>query len=419
MYFPKDLTVEDVIAEHCEEAAFLWLRRSRTASSPRQRLPDLTELDHRLAAHLEGLTLANERGWAICREVLSLSLPGEAFVLTLTAHALNPSELDAVVEEGTSDPTVVPGLVSAIGWLPIHQARMVTTRWQSSSSIPIRRVALGGSVAHRDVPEPVLLKALSSEDLDLRALGWRAVGRLGRRDFIPYASDALRDSDPVCRFEAAQALVLLGSNAAAEALRSFALKGGPLAEAAAALRACCLPLPEALAWCHELRNTAGMQRLAIIASAATGSPKLVPSLLQLASREDYCRIAGNALTAITGLDVERDGLEGEPPDEHAPGPTDDPDDEDVSEAPDQELLWPDPGKLDCWWTQNEQRFESDRRYLMGERILPPALRKVLRTAPQRWRTSAAIELMRAAREPRALFGTRAPGIRQLSWLMHG
>jgi uncharacterized protein (TIGR02270 family) len=416
IHFPEDPVREDVIAEHCEEAAFLWLQRTRAASGPRHRLVELAELDHRLKAHLEGIKLANERGWETCREVLSLSLPGEAFVVTLAAHELSPTELDAVVEEGSTDPTVVPGLMAAIGWLPIRQARLVIQRWQSSSSSPLRRVALGGAVSHRDVPEPLLSNALSSSDMDLRALGWRAVGRLGRRDLAQHASEALHDSDPLCRFEAAQALVLLGSDVAAETLRSFALKGGFLGEAAAALRACCLSSSEALAWCQELRNTPGMQRAAIIASAVTGSPRLVPSLLELAHQGEHRRIAANALAAITGLDVERDGLEGEPAEGLLPGPTDDPDDEDVSEDPDQELLWPAPEKLTRWWAQQAERFEPGSRYLMGERLAPATLRKVLRAAPQRWRALAAIELMRSSREPLALFATRAPGFRQLAWL---
>ena len=47
-----------VLAQHAEEAAFLWLLRDAAVRAPHYGLADLAALDRRIAAHLDGSGIA-------------------------------------------------------------------------------------------------------------------------------------------------------------------------------------------------------------------------------------------------------------------------------------------------------------------------------------------------------------------------
>jgi uncharacterized protein (TIGR02270 family) len=68
-----------IVEQHSEEAAFLWLLRDTAACAPHYSLDDLAKLDSRLEAHLDGLRIAGDTGWEICKEAMSLEGSGEVF----------------------------------------------------------------------------------------------------------------------------------------------------------------------------------------------------------------------------------------------------------------------------------------------------------------------------------------------------
>jgi hypothetical protein len=47
--------IPEIIDQHAEEAAFLWLRRDAAVHQPHYDIEDLAELDERVEAHLDGL----------------------------------------------------------------------------------------------------------------------------------------------------------------------------------------------------------------------------------------------------------------------------------------------------------------------------------------------------------------------------
>ena len=65
------MIIEDIITQHAEEASFLWLMRSLAVKAPHYSLADLAELDDRVEAHLDGLRIAADAGWTICKEALA------------------------------------------------------------------------------------------------------------------------------------------------------------------------------------------------------------------------------------------------------------------------------------------------------------------------------------------------------------
>jgi uncharacterized protein (TIGR02270 family) len=125
------------------------------------------------------------------------------------------------------------------------------------------------------------------------------------------------------------------------------------------------------------------------------------------------RIAGEAFSMITGVDLAYKDLEGEWP-FHA-GPTEKPEDEDVEMDPDEDLPWPAPELVARWWADNKAKFVAGQRYLCGRPINDEHCREVLRTGYQRQRIAAALELA-LMRPDRPLFEWRAPAFRQQALL---
>jgi uncharacterized protein (TIGR02270 family) len=123
------------------------------------------------------------------------------------------------------------------------------------------------------------------------------------------------------------------------------------------------------------------------------------------------RVAGEAFSMITGVDLAGQDLEGDWPEGFEAGPNDDPADENVEMDPDENLPWPDVAKVKDWWMRHRHEFEPGVRYLCGRPMTEDWLEHVLRYGYQRQRAAAALEL--AIRRPGTpLFNVKAPGYRQ-------
>lgn len=57
-----------VLAQHADEAGFLWTPREAGTRQPHFTLEDVAALDERVAAHLDGLGGAYDAAWEICIE---------------------------------------------------------------------------------------------------------------------------------------------------------------------------------------------------------------------------------------------------------------------------------------------------------------------------------------------------------------
>src|SRR5262249_36731701 len=151
------------------------------------------------------------------------------------------------------------------------------------------------------------------------------------------------DDDPACKLEGACSVTLLGDAIAHEELRGIAESGDAhRAERAARLVARAMPLRESLPWQRALAAREERLRLVCQGAAAIGDPAVVPWLLERMAARDVARVAGEAFTAITGIDLAYHDLEAKPPDGFASGPSDDAADEDVALDPDEDLPFPDP-----------------------------------------------------------------------------
>ena len=137
----------------------------------------------------------------------------------------------------------------------------------------------------------------------------------------------------------------------------------------------------------------------------------VPWLIVQMEDAKLARLAAEAFSALTGLDLTSADLQRESPEGLEIGPNDDPNDSLVAMDQDEGLPWPDSAKVDAWWKANGAGFTPGCRYFMGE---PPDREKclqVLKTGRQRQRRAAAEHA--TLLDPEAqLFNVFAPGWRQ-------
>ena len=155
--------------------------------------------------------------------------------------------------------------------------------------------------------------------------------------------------------------------------------------------------------------------MALLGCGMTGDPLYIPTLIKQMEVPEQARVAGEAFSMITGIDLAYDDLDTDQPEDFEAGPTEDPEDENVDLDPDEDLPWPDQALIQQWWDDHGRNYQPGQRYLCGQPISEANCRRVLIEGFQRQRISAAYELaLMNPDEP--LFEWRAPGFRQQEWL---
>jgi uncharacterized protein (TIGR02270 family) len=152
-------------------------------------------------------------------------------------------------------------------------------------------------------------------------------------------------------------------------------------------------------------------RWIIQGTGIAGDPAYVPWLIGHMATDQTARLAGEAFSLLTGLDLALLDLERKPPEGFESGPNDDPNDSNVDMDPDEGLPWPDPERIQKWWDANGSQFQKGQRYFMGARVTREHCVDVLKNGYQRQRILAAHYL--CLLEPGTpLFNTSAPAWRQ-------
>jgi uncharacterized protein (TIGR02270 family) len=405
----RNEVIVNIIEQHAEEASFTWLLRGAAVHSPHYALSNLVVLDNRVEANIDGLRIAGDTGWEICREVFSLEEAGEVFAAAVLALESGDTDRIQVVIEAGSD--VSRGIVSALGWLSYPQAEKFIQSFLNSNLPMLRRIGIAASAVHRKDPGKYLTDALSDTNPLLKARAFRAAGELSRRDLLSYIKVLISDEDSTCRFFAAWSAALLGDVATISTLKSFAESDSPHREEAVKMAARKMNISSALKWQKELSHNPDTIRLALIAAGVIGDPALIPWLIEYMAAPEMARVSGEAFTMITGVDIAYEDLEGEWPEGFEAGPSESPEDDDVALDPDEDLPWPDPELIAEWWHKNRGNFHQGTRYLLGKPISRQQCEHVLRYGYQRQRAAAAMELaMMSPGQP--LFEVRTPGFRQ-------
>ncbi len=404
--------IPTIIEQHTEEAAFLWLQRDAAVREPHYKLKDLAKLDDRVEAHIDGLRIAGDAGWEICKQSLELEEPGEVFAAAVLAfEGGDEQRIEAVITAGAASEETWRGLVAAFGRLTQEQVNNLLPGLLTSEKPEYRRLGLAASAIHRQDPGVVLEEALKDPEPLFQARALRAVGELYRRDLLPVLQHQFQSENGACRFWAAWSALLLGDSSALEVLKTITTQKSPFRERAIQLVFRVMESKQAQSNLTELANLPDGLRSSIIGAGGGGDPVRIPWLIELMPQPALARVAGEAFSMITGVDIAYEDLDGDWPEGFEAGPTENPEDEDVEMDPDEDLPWPNPELISAWWQKNTTNFHNGTRYLVGKAVTEEHCQHVLRYGYQRQRAAAALEL--AIRNPETpLFNVSAPGFRQ-------
>lgn len=416
----KTKIVESIIVQHADEAAFLWQLRRTAVTSPRYVLRDIAEIDERIAAHIDGLRIAGEMGWQVCKSQLATGESGEMFAAMTVALTLEHSDaFEELIEHAERIPGTRDGLVAALGWTSPQRLRGRITSMLHSTSLR-QCMAIACCSMHRVDPGQVLSEAMRRDDLDLRASALRAAGELGRVDLLAAALESLRNQDEAVRYWSARSALLLGDRSGAiDTLASIAADDSAFAPRAIQPLVRAAPLARSRTFLRALAargdQDPALKRSLIRGCGIAGDVQVVPWLIGLMSDEQLARIAGEAFSTITGADLMVLQLERPAPPGIDFGPNDDPQDTNVAMDEDDGLAWPDGERVSRWWQEQQHRFRTGARYFMGAPILRDACLSLLGSGNQATRAAAAEHLSLLAHGT-PLFPTRAPAWRQHEWL---
>jgi uncharacterized protein (TIGR02270 family) len=405
----------DVVVEHVVETAFLWESRTQRVSGahPQYRLHDIAELDARVSAHLEGLTVAGEGGWSHVQAALEAPTSGVIFAAAVCSlQARRSDRLNRLFASVEPMPDLLPSLVSAHGWTDGDQLRGLLLPLLESPEAIRRRVGLAVCAVHRVDPGIAAGPWIRDRSADVRARALRSVAELGRLELLPMCAAAITDDENACAFWSTWSAVLLGNRGVAlEALTAAGLAPGSQRVRAFRLAIQAITGSAAHDVLQSLARAPGDRRWLIQGSGIAGDPAYVPWLISHMSGEETARLAGEAFSLITGNDLALLDLERRPPENFESGPNDDPDDPNVDMDPDDGLPWPDPVLIENWWAANSHRFEPGTRYFMGAPVTREHCIEVLKNGYQRQRILAAHYLC-LLNPGTPLFNTSAPAWRQ-------
>jgi uncharacterized protein (TIGR02270 family) len=407
-----------VVQRHAEEAALLCNQRFFLVASGHTKLHHLRRLDDRLAAHLDGLAVARDAGSRACDEALARVGRGEVFaaiVLALENHDL--PRLERLLAIAELLPDVRDAVALAGGWASGESLRGIAKDMLDSPDAFRRAVAIAACDFHMVDPGDALHAAVADANVVLRAQALRAAGECARRDLAAACIAALQDEDAGCRFWAARSAVLLGErHKPIHALHDATLLPGTAHGRLALSLLFKLTTPaQAAPLLAEMLDKPAHVRDAVRSAGTVGDTRLVPWLISQMEEPALSRLAGEAFSTITGLDLAWLDLERKPPEGVESGPGDAPEDEDVAMDEDDGLPWPDPARIGDWWAANAHGFEPGERYFMGAVPSWAHCVGVLRHGCQRQRMAAA-EYLCLLRPGSKLFPTGAPAWRQQRWL---
>jgi uncharacterized protein (TIGR02270 family) len=406
--------IPEVVSQYADEVATLYSLRTANLQAPHIRLRDLRRaFDDRIVAHLVGLAIAGKYGWAFCEAALEAPSAGAVFTAAVRAiEEREPGKLDRLLALSEAVLQTRPGLYSAFGWVAREQLQGIVVSLLDAEDAFRRAVGIVVCSMHRVDSGLVSARRVSDADPLVRACALRSAGEIGCDEAVPACTAAMRDVDPECRFWAAWSSVLLGDRGVA--LRSLAASS--LTDTPHRLRAFRLALQAmnvraAHDMLRPLADDPGNLRWLMQGTGIAGDPLYVRWLIDHMTDEQTARLAGEAFTLITGIDLAEMNLERKPPEDFESGPTDNPEDENVAMDPDDGLPWPDVEKIEKWWGDNAMRFQPGTRYFMGAPVTRKHCVDVLKTGYQRQRILAAHYL--CLLDPGApLFNTSAPAWRQ-------
>lgn len=400
----------EIYEQFVDNASFLWVLRSIAVEQPHYYVADIHELEQRIEAQLDGLMTDVEAAWEICLQALELEEPGEVFTATVIAfRSHDVLKIQKTIETGLSNNETAKGLISAMGWLPGKLVHPWIKKFFTSKDLNHKYLALAACSVRRENPGEYLNKILDRDDCKqhekLYARALRLIGEIRRLDLMPHLSEAINSEQDAISFWSNWSAILLGNRTAVTNMEPYVFKTGLYQINAINIAFRVLSIEQARNWISKLSANQDQSRAVIKATGILGDPHAVNWLIGKMSEPANARLAAEAFTIITGIDLEQYHLVAEVTPALVEQPNNDTDDDDVSLDEDENLPYPDADKVATIWMNHGQNFIAGQRYFLGRPISVDWLKNKRITGNQRQRNLADLELNLLGDTP--LYNTRA------------
>jgi uncharacterized protein (TIGR02270 family) len=364
----QTLPFRDLMDESLDEAHFLWQRWEQELTSLTRSLDEIESwTEDRLQGALDGIRIAegseldellapslagdNPHHIAVAAHILCVSKsPHSRALLSETVRAATGPKLEAMVrgfELAELDGGFAPVTAAMLAGSPEHRALLCSLK-------AFRRATLGQE----------LVDTYESKIPALQARALKAAAYLSSERVDAWIKAGLESDASDVRIAAIQTGIRRrNSNAWQAAVQLVRMAHGEAAHL--------LPLVAMFGSAQEQQavfaatEAAPLKKVAVQALGALGTRAAVELCLKHMGDEALARTAGEAYCAITGAELERDGLSAEERDE--PAPDFESDDLDANLVPSATDTWPLPDveKISAHWSNVQARFAPDVRHLGG------------------------------------------------------
>ncbi|NVJ08779.1 TIGR02270 family protein [Myxococcus sp. AM001] len=386
------MVLVDVLEEYLDEAEFRWLQWERALEAPDFTLVETAEREERLLAYLEGLEDTNALDMVVRPAFDSEDAPR---ISAATHGLLGLGEVDEVLVRLRG--AGAPARAAILRALEVSEAPGLGTRLLEL--LKLEDVALQAGVLEalafrQEAPMEVLARSFPHEEPRARIAALRGAPSLLEETVRRHLPALLDSAHPGIRAAAIEAGLTSGVHMAWEACRKE-VRAAPGAHAREAMVLLALGGDEAeTSLLVDLLESAELRAHALWALGFSGRVAAMESCVKHLAVPEVARLAGEALSAMTGLRLE--GAFALPPGETPEGASAPPEEEsldaDLTPRPEDDLPWPDVAAVKDWWAQNHARFVKGTRYLQGQPFSGPVLVEALESSPMRRRHVLAREL---------------------------
>ena len=186
MTVDKSPIIEEIVDQHFEEASFLWTLRDAAATATNYSLRDLADLDERVEAHIDGLRVAGNYGWKLCKDGIDHEEPGTVFTAAVIAFESSDVEkIEFIVANSSKSRPAFRAAVSALVWLGDESFKSIIMALVTAKSWQHRSLGIAACGERRVNPRAHLDKAINSSNLFLKVRALKAAGQLKRLDLLP------------------------------------------------------------------------------------------------------------------------------------------------------------------------------------------------------------------------------------------
>ena len=395
----------DVVEEHFQEAAFLWIQRERSLRAPDQLLADIAEGDeHRLVAHLEGLLHAGPRAAErLLVPALRESQAGEVAVAALALLASETRDWSKAVLTALPETEQPAALLRGVALSPRTAVEDPLREGFPKFDTPLQALVLETLALRRADAGALLASVRTTREPALLAAALRAARFTDRVTALEWVGRGLAHGYPAARDAAIETGCIVGHREAWLRCRRVIENAEPLPRQAllglaTGGEAAMVSLLGGLLARPELRAE-GLWALGF-----NGRPAAIELLLSLMREGEPA--AAEPLSLVSGLSLEK---------LLAPAAGEAEEDSSVTAETDDEAALSGPVALkgtvrleaiEDWWKATRPHLDAEGRCLLGRPWSLEALLAALEEAPARRRPGLAWELAVRTRgafqvEPRA------------------